>query len=204
MDRTSAPYATADRKFTGGDPTTGARATFLDPEWHNGVQEELVGLIEAAGLTPAAGTYDQVKKAIYRLIYPVGSIYMTADLAFSPAATFGGTWVKVAVGRVPVGFDSSQTEFNTVGKTGGEKAHTLTRAELPDVSIGNGVADDRNGPFVYGTTTSGMPGSATMNVDESGGSGGRQGLTERLGSGAAHNNLQPYEVVGNIWKRTAL
>src|SRR5215467_6824657 len=33
-------------------------------------------------------------------------------------------------GRIPVGFDSGQTEFNALGKTGGEKTHTLTVAEL--------------------------------------------------------------------------
>ena len=34
-------------------------------------------------------------------------------------------------GRVVVGQDTSQTEFNTVGKVGGEKTHTLTIAEMP-------------------------------------------------------------------------
>jgi microcystin-dependent protein len=34
-------------------------------------------------------------------------------------------------GRIPVGFDSSQTEFDTLGETGGAKTHTLTTAEMP-------------------------------------------------------------------------
>ena len=34
-------------------------------------------------------------------------------------------------GRVAVGLDSSQTEFNTLGETGGAKTHTLTESELP-------------------------------------------------------------------------
>jgi microcystin-dependent protein len=34
-------------------------------------------------------------------------------------------------GRVPVGFDSSQTEFDTLGETGGAKTHTLTEAQMP-------------------------------------------------------------------------
>lgn len=34
-------------------------------------------------------------------------------------------------GRVPVGLDSSQTEFDSVGKLGGEKDHQLTVNEMP-------------------------------------------------------------------------
>jgi microcystin-dependent protein len=34
-------------------------------------------------------------------------------------------------GRVPVGFDSSQTEFSTLGKTDGQKAVALTLATMP-------------------------------------------------------------------------
>jgi microcystin-dependent protein len=34
-------------------------------------------------------------------------------------------------GRVPVGTDSSQTEFDALGETGGAKTHTLTEAQLP-------------------------------------------------------------------------
>ena len=34
-------------------------------------------------------------------------------------------------GRVPVGFDSGQTEFDSLGEAGGAKTHTLTTAEMP-------------------------------------------------------------------------
>ena len=34
-------------------------------------------------------------------------------------------------GRVPLGYDVSQTEFNALGKTGGAKTHTLTIPEMP-------------------------------------------------------------------------
>lgn len=65
--------------------------------------------------------------------YPIGSIYMSVN-STSPATLFGGTWVRWGNGRIPVGVDTSQTEFNTVGKTGGEKTHTLTEAEMPQHS----------------------------------------------------------------------
>lgn len=56
-------------------------------------------------------------------LYPVGSIYMSATLATPQevAVIFGGTWEAWGSGRVPVGVDTTQTEFNTVNKTGGSK-----------------------------------------------------------------------------------
>lgn len=68
---------------------------------------------------------------IFNAIYPVGSIYMSAELD-TPAKVmekFGGTWVAWGSGRVPVGVDTSQTEFDTVEETGGAKSVTLTAAQ---------------------------------------------------------------------------
>ena len=39
-------------------------------------------------------------------------------------------------GRVPVGLDSGQTEFDALGETGGAKTHTLTTAQTPSHSHG--------------------------------------------------------------------
>lgn len=62
-------------------------------------------------------------------VYPVGSIYMSVNNV-NPETIFGGTWVSWGAGRVPVGVSASETEFNTVEKTGGEKAHTLSVGEM--------------------------------------------------------------------------
>ena len=51
-------------------------------------------------------------------IYPVGSIYMSVSPT-NPSEYFGGTWVAWGSGRVPVGLNTSDTNFNTVEKTGG-------------------------------------------------------------------------------------
>ena len=53
-------------------------------------------------------------------IYPVGSIYISVN-ATNPSKWFGGTWQSFGSGRTLVGVDTSQTEFNTVQKTGGSK-----------------------------------------------------------------------------------
>ena len=62
--------------------------------------------------------------------YPIGSIYMSISNV-NPSTIFGGTWESWGSGRVPVGVDTSQTEFNTVEKIGGEKTHKLTATEMP-------------------------------------------------------------------------
>lgn len=75
------------------------------------------------------------------LLYPIGSIYMSVNNV-NPNKYFGGTWVAWGAGKVPVGVDSAQTEFNTVEKTGGAKSYSsshkhtttavaLTVAQLP-------------------------------------------------------------------------
>ena len=63
-------------------------------------------------------------------VYPIGSIYMSV-LNTNPSTLFGGTWSVWGAGRVAVGVDTGQTEFNTVEKTGGAKTHTLTVDEMP-------------------------------------------------------------------------
>ena len=68
-------------------------------------------------------------------VYPVGSIYISYD-STNPGTLFGGTWEVFGKGQTLVGIDSSQTEFSTVGKTGGAKniSTTLSIANLPSHS----------------------------------------------------------------------
>lgn len=80
----------------------------------------------------------QIKKDISnKLLEDNKKKYYVGKLIFdtknvNPATYLGfGTWQLWGSGRVPVGIDTSQTEFNTVEKTGGEKTHKLTLAEIP-------------------------------------------------------------------------
>jgi len=121
-------------------------------------------------------------------LYPVGSVYINASNATNPGTLLGfGTWEAFGAGRVPVGIDASQTEFDTAEETGGSKTHTLTTGEMPSHShnVLTGDSGPGGGTLVY-RATSGLSNQATSNT----------------GSGEAHNNLQPYIVV-HMWKRTA-
>lgn len=113
-------------------------------------------------------------------IYPVGSIYMSATLSTAAQVNtaLGGTWIAWGAGRVPVGIDTTQTEFNTIEKTGGEKTHTLTIDEMPRHQHQAGYTGSGTAQKIYGWY--GTSGSA-MAYDNL-----------ATGGSQAHNNLQPY------------
>lgn len=54
--------------FGGGNPTTGTPATRFTPDWANDVQENIVRVIEAAGIALIKGNGDQLHQAIAALI----------------------------------------------------------------------------------------------------------------------------------------
>lgn len=60
---------------------------------------------------------------VLNYLYPVGSIYMSATMstASQVMAAFGGTWEAWGAGRVPVGVDTADTDFDTAEETGGRK-----------------------------------------------------------------------------------
>ena len=69
-------------------------------------------------------------KSFLDAVYPVGSIYISV-VNENPSKYFGGTWARFGYGKCLVGVDESQSEFNTVQKTGGAKTVGLSTANLP-------------------------------------------------------------------------
>ena len=69
-------------------------------------------------------------------MYPIGSIYISTTLS-TPAqvgSAIGGTWEAYGKGKTLVGVDTSQTEFDKIGETGGSNTVTLTTDNLPSHS----------------------------------------------------------------------
>ena len=149
--------------------------------------------ITGGSVSATTNVVEVLKKA-----YPVGCIY-TSTVSTNPNTLFGfGTWSEYGQGRVLVG-KSADTEFDTIGKTGGEKTHTLTIAEMPihthtqnahSHTVAGGGLETDGGSYRAGsdfninnTTTS----STTA-------------TNRNTGGGSAHNNLPPYIVV-YFWKR---
>ena len=120
-------------------------------------------------------------------VYPVGSIYINASVSTNPATLLGfGTWVAFGAGKVIVGLDSSDTDFDTAEETGGAKTHTLSISEIPS--------------HTHSLSTSDNPGG-TGAIEVAGGAPTSTQTTQATGGGGAHNNLQPY-IVAYMWKRT--
>ena len=93
-------------------------------------------------------------------------------------------------GRVPVGRDAAQTEFDALGETGGAKTHTLTTAEMPAHTHEQVMTTQNFVGGVYGPA---------RGEDEAGPTAsGHQ--TASTGGGGAHNNLQPYLAINFIIK----
>lgn len=88
-------------------------------------------------------------------------------------------------GKIAVGYDSTQTEFDALGETGGDKTHTLTVDEIPSHTHTLNAGNFENAQPRVGT-------------------GNNDGATTRTssatGGGGAHNNLQPYVVTNYVIK----
>lgn len=120
---------------------------------------------------------------IYNL-YPVGSIYISV-ININPTTYFGGVWESFGDGRVLVGVDTSQTEFNTVMKTGGSKElqnhrHNITGNFMQDT----GVSAAWGSPIQQTTGYTAQP---------------KHINTDYFGNGDS-GNLQPYITV-YMWRR---
>ena len=81
---------------------------------------------------------------IINMIYPVGSIFISVSNV-NPSTYFTGTsWEAFGSGKTLVGVDTTDTDFNTVAKTGGKKDVTLTSAQSGQKNLGSITSADNN------------------------------------------------------------
>lgn len=148
-----------------------------------------------------------LSQEIFKLIYPVGSIYLSTSTT-NPSTYFGGTWEQVAKEKYLIGYNASNTWFDKPGTSTGSNGnsgnwnannHTLTINEIPSHShtvMSNIVHSD-------GTV---MNNSEILNTGIFLGSGRRRFVSycESQGGGQGHNHfhVSPFYVVV-VWKRTA-
>ena len=167
------------------------------------------------------------KNQLFNLIYPIGSIYMSVN-NIDPHNLFGGAWVIWGAGKVPVGVSTSETEFDEVEKTGGNKTHVHTTGEhvltIPEMPVHNHPLQN-SGMHTHGTRTTyskdATTGGSAARVNGSG-TEMSTGLVETIGNGDhthdmvpvggnrphSHgntgnaSNLQPY-ITCYMWKRVS-
>lgn len=65
--------------------------------------------------------------------YPIGSIFETTNYSTVSQVenAFGGKWQVYGSGRILIGIDTGNSNFNTVDKTGGVSSITLATSNLP-------------------------------------------------------------------------
>lgn len=99
--------------------------------------------------------------------------------------------------RVPVGVDTRDADFNTHGRTGGTKTHTLTVAQMPvhDHDFGYTGQSGSFEQWPYNQTAGG-------NVGFAGVASGATNFVDikDAGGGQSHPNLQPYIALNYIIK----
>lgn len=134
----------------------------------------------------------QVKEQnILEIIFPIGHSYVTQSADINPKDILGfGEWERVK-GRVLVGIDENDPNFNTFGQEGGEKEHTLTVNEIPSHNHTMGINQVGGN---YSLALAGLYVGEPM-ISRSGWATGNNGGNQ------SHNNLQPYKVVGYMWIR---
>lgn len=134
-------------------------------------------------------------------------------VATNPATLLGyGTWAAFAAGRMLVGLDSGDTDFDTVEETGGAKTVTLTAAQSGLPQHTHSVTDPGH---THTQTTSATDGASGRADASSGGTvynnvaninSATTGITIAnagpTNAAEAHTNLPPY-IVTYMWKRTA-
>lgn len=160
----------------------------------------------AAGTnTTQVATTAFVKTAIDNAqAYPVGAVFISV-VSTNPATLLGyGTWTAFATGKMLIGIDSGDTDFDTVEETGGAKTHTLTESEMPSHRHIEGIPRDNYGsdPATYSLLSSGDSPDSTKYEHYTGYTGGTGATETSAGTTQAHENMPPY-IVTYMWKRTA-
>lgn len=123
------------------------------------------------------------------IIYPVGSIYISAN-EINPATLFGGTWEQIKDTFLLAAGDTYEA-----GLSGGEAEHLLTVDEMPR----------HNHKVVFGefdvTHNIGANGTYWNNVGIESNTTLGNVTADYVGGDQPHNNMPPYLAV-YMWKRT--
>ena len=191
MVRGSNPAAVANADILYSKDVDAKAEPHIIDEDGNVVQLLSGGKINTAALkADAAATV----ALITQFMYPVGSIYFNAAVATNPATLLGfGTWVAFGAGKVLVGLDAADADFDTLEETGGAKtvdashAHAVGRAwpSTADARLAEELLVSRTGQTLV---SDGYRPEATKDTE--------------TGGDASLDIVQPYITV-RMWKRTA-
>lgn len=167
------------------------------------------GWLECDGTTKSIATY------------PALAAYLGTTYGGNGTTTFG---LPSYAGRVQVGYDATQSEFDSMGEAGGSKFVVLTTTTMPvhthshslaapnhthnmqhyhtNGTPGWSIVSNRTGGVGAGIYSGGIGGAAESStswahVDNTAGASATAltGAIDNAGGGASHANIQPYRVV---------
>lgn len=172
-------------------------------------KEYEVHMPQYSGRTPLSSeNLNKMQVEILKTMLPVGSRYVTQDNT-NPNEILGfGTWARLK-GKVCLGLDEDDTDFNTIGKTGGSKylqehSHTgvtgLGQTDFMRAVEATGSNNASN--HVVSNGSGGYKDHVSGSSDFPGANHYHSFTTDKTGKGNSEN-LQPYEVVGYMWIRRA-
>lgn len=136
--------------------------------------------------------------------YPIGAIYQSAAPT-DPSTFMGGVWERFGNGKVLVGVDETDADFNAANKQGGVKVHKHDSGTYEAMIGTNGgntdslgyIAGNKNNDKIQNSTSTykiaGQPIGAGKNFNH---------FTEIAGQSAGSSSLQPYITIYR-WRRIA-
>lgn len=166
--------------FTGGNPQTGELPTALDADFFDSIQEEIAGVIEAAGLSLAKANNAQLVAAIKALTGPgrlLNVQVFTGSGTYTPTPGTKKIIVEVlGAGGGGGSASSANTSANGLGTGGGgggyAKSYLASVPASQSVTVGVGGAPASNGGA-----------SSFGNILSNGGVGGANNLNATYQSG---------------------
>jgi len=168
------------------------------------------GVTQSFGNNTTALATTAFVQAALAALYPVGSIYTNATNSTNPGTLLGfGTWTAFGAGRVMVGFNASNSLFDTAEETGGSAdaitvSHTHTATStVTDPGHQHTINFSRQGDAFGGTPASRLESSGFTAQTVANTTGVTVATSiSTTGSSGTNANYQPYITV-YMWKRVS-
>lgn len=162
MHRIDGPGATVDNKFTEGDPVGGVQATVVTDDWLNDVQENIMAVLMAAGVTPtkgrAADLNDAIKKVSSGRLLGIQKFTSSGTYTPTPGMVFCIAKVQGAGGQgggaIPTGAGGY-----SLGGGGASGSYAEGKLLASDIGVSKAVIIGNGGTGAVGAN--GSPGGAT-------------------------------------------
>lgn len=137
-------------------------------------------------------------KEIANMIFPIGRGFIDFTNT-NYSSWLGLTWERELVGLTPVGYKSGDSDFGTIGKTGGNKTHKHSLSNNGYALIGFDSSSNFYQKLIYKNYTYNAKTTGNALTFET---GTNNGVTELAGNTDDFKALSPYKVVA-YWKRVA-